>query len=241
MRRITGRNRRSQPIVAAALAADDPRAYGSPIWWHDPDVAASITQDGSNRVSSMLDLSGNGNDVTNAGASSTWPTLVAAELNGHAVLHFASQTLNKTLASPLLGTDWTVIAVVCRSTTATSGTIVRHGNVAANTGLDLTFPSGVRQVACKGVQLHNGGTMPAAADNTFEIWQAERVNGAAPTLKISGSADALSGTSTDYKTGANTLDYGTSVNAVRLAFCCAFNATGIDAAFVTALRTKYGI
>jgi hypothetical protein len=111
--------------------------------------------------------------------------------------------------------------------------------VANNTGLDLTFAANVRTVTCKGVAVHTGGTM---TNDTFEIWQLERINGSAPTLKVNNSADALTlSGSTGYLTGANTFDYGISLNACRIAFCCAFNATGISTAFVTALRTKYAI
>ena len=238
MRRVTGRDRRIRPVINS-YAADDPRAYGTPVWWHDPNVAASITKDGSNRVSSMLDLSTGGNDVANGGAVGTWPTYVAGALNGYPVLNFTNQTLNKSLGAPILGTDWTVILVGSnRSAGGTNGSFLRQGHVANNTGLDLTFVANVRTVACKGVQVHTGGTM---TNDTFEIWQVEKVSGSAPTLKINNSADALTGALTGYSTGANTFDYGVSTNVCRIAFCCAFNATGISTAFVTALRTKYAI
>lgn len=240
MRRNTGRDRRAQARIPTSYSADDPRAYGTPVWWHDPNVAASITKDGSNRVSSMLDLSTGGNDVTNGGANTTWPTYVAAAQNGYPCLQFLNQTLNKALGAAILGNDWTIIAAISnKSSSGTNGSILRQGHVANNTGLDLTFVANVRTVLCKGVASHTGGTM---TNDTFEIWQLERINGSAPTLKVNNSADALTlPGSTGYNTGANTLDYGISTNAMRMLFCCAFNATGISTAFVSALRTKYGI
>lgn len=241
MRRREGRSRRLGPAPRNQYAADDPRAYGTPVWWHDPDVAASITKDGSNRVSSMLDLGTGAVDVTNGGAVGTWPTWQAAALNGKAILRFVNQTLNKALGAALLGTDWTVFAVVSNAFTlagTTNGSFLRQGHVANNTGLDLTWVTGARTVTCKGVQVHTGGTM---TNDTFEVWQLERINGAPPTLKINGSTDALSGASVGYNTGANTFDYGISANGARLAFCCAFNSTGISSAFAAALKTKYGL
>lgn len=240
MRRPTGRDRRVAPLVSAAYAADDPRAYGTPLWWHDPAVAASITKDGSNRVSSMLDLSTNGVDVTNAGAVGTWPVLAAAALNGYAVLDFANQTLNRSLGAAILGTDWSIFAVVSnRSAITTNGNVLRQGNVGTNQGLDITFPASARTVLHKGVAGHVGGTMP---NNTFEVWWIERAAGAAPTLKVNGSNDVLTNAgSTNYLTGADTFNYGLSANAARIAFCCAFGTTGINAAFAAALKTKYGL
>lgn len=241
MRRNTGRDRRVQAYVpAAGYAADDPRAYGTPVWWHDPDLG--LTKDGSNRVSSMLDQSASGADVTNAGAVGTWPTQTTT-LNGHAVLRFAAtQTLNRALASPLITTDWTIVLVVANQFAATGSTncnFLRHGHVANNTGLDLTATAGTRTVTSKGVAVRTDGVM---TNDTWEVWKLERANGAAPTLTINNGAEALTSPgTTGYNTGANTLDYGISANGCLFAFCCAFNQTGISSAFVTALRTKYGI
>lgn len=240
MRRNTGRDRRLPAYTPSGYAASDPRAYGTPVWWHDPGVASTLTVDGSNRVSSMLDLGTGGVNVTNAGAVGTWPTKVAAALNGYDILSFANQTLNRALGAALLGTDWTIYLVVSnRSAYGTNGNILRQANTGANTGLDITFAANVRTITCRGVVIHTGGSM---VNDTFEVWQLERVAGQAPTLKINGSADALTNpATTGYTTGADTFNYGVSVNAMRLAFCCAFNATGISAAFGAALKAKYGL
>lgn len=239
MRRLTGRDRRIKQVVSG-YAASDPRAYGTPVWWHDPGVASTLTVDGSNRVSSMLDLGTGGVNVTNAGAVGTWPTRVSAHLNGYDTLLFTNQTLNKALGAALLGTDWTIFVVLSnRSSGGINGSVLRQGSVGSNTGVDLTFVSNIRTVTCKGVQIHSStGSM---TNDTYEVWEVSRVNGAAPTLKINGVTDPLSGAATGYSTTADTLNYGVSVNSVRIAFCCAFNATGISSAFGAALKTKYGL
>lgn len=233
---MTGRNRRVRGRPATNYAADDPRAYGTPVWWHEASLG--VTKDGSNLVSLWEDQIGS-TDPASAGASR--PTWNASGPNSRPYIRFVNDTLNVALASPLLGADWTVV-VVGRNTTAgsTSGTFLRQGHVANNTGLDLTFASGARNVLCKGGANHIGGTMVA---DTWEIWTASRVSGAAPTLLINGVNDPLTNSgNTTYNTGANTFDYGVGTNVCEIAECFAYAQSGMSlAALITALQAKYAI
>lgn len=236
MRRVTGRDRRIRPVTNN-YAATDPRKYGTPAWWHKSDAGITLNV---SKVTTWADQSGNAVDVTQA-VDATRPTYSASGgPNSYPSLRFANQSLNLSLASPLLTTDWTVV-LVCRATTAgsTSGTFLRHGHVANNTGLDIISSALTRRVTCKGVANHDDSTMTADA---WEIQAVSRANGAAPLMWVNNASQVLTNAaSTSYSTGANILDYGVAVNACELAEVIAYNTVIDTTALVTALRTKYAI
>lgn len=239
-RRQTGRSRRFPPRIVSGYAADDPRAYGSPVWWHEASLG--VTKDGSNNVDAWADQSGNARDVAQAGA--TRPVWNASGPNSRPYIRFVNDSLTLALGAAILGADWTIVVVGRNSSSggSTSGTFLRQGHVGSNTGVDLTFAVGVRNVLCKGVANHTGGTMTT---DLWEIWTASRVSSpaAAPTLLINGVNDPLtnSGT-TGYNATANELTYGVNSNICEIAECFAYNQSAMSlGALITALKTKYGI
>jgi len=217
--------------------ATDPRKYGTPAWWHKSDAGITLNV---SKVASWADQSGNGNDVTQ-GTDAARPTYFASGgPNSYPSLKFNNQSLNKTLGSPIITTDWTVV-LVCRalSTPTTSGTFLRHGHVTNNTGLDIASLGLQRQVTCKGVAIHADGNMTA---DGWEVIAVSRANAAAPLLWSNNVSQTLTNTGiTGYNTGANTLDYGVAVNACELAEVIAYKSVVDTTALVTALRTKYAI
>lgn len=219
--------------TAAGFAASDPRAYGTPVWWHEASLG--VTKNGSNIVSSWADQSGNGNTVT-SGAGPLW---VATGAGSRPYIEFTNKSLNRALASPLITTDWTLVLVCAKKAAQANGNLLRHGHVANNTGLDVTFIAGARTVTRKGVVVGSDASM---TDGTFEVQVLSRAAGAAPVLKVNDGAQALTNSgNTGYNTGANILDYGMSANVCWIAECCAFASVVNASALVAALKTKYGI
>lgn len=236
VRRKLGTQRRGQAF-RKQYADTDPRKYGAPVWWHKSDAGITLNV---SKVITWADQSGNAVNVTQ-GTDATRPTYSASGgPNSYPSLRFVNQSLNLPLASPLITTDWTVV-LVCRATTAgsTSGTFLRHGHVANNTGLDIISSALTRRVTCKGVANHDDSTMTADA---WEIQAISRANGAAPLMWVNNASQVLTNTaSTGYSTGANILDYGVAVNVCELAEVIAYNSVVDTTALVTALRTKYAI
>ena len=236
IRRPTGRGRRYNTF-RTQYADTDPRKYGTPAWWHRSDAGITLNV---SKVVTWADQSGNAVDVTQ-GTDATRPTYSAGGgPNGYPSLRFANQSLNRSLGSPLLTTDWTVV-LVCRATTlgSTSGTFLRHGHVANNTGLEVASFALTRRVTCKGAANHDDASMTA---DVWEIMAVTRTSGSAPTMTVNNSAQALSNSAnTTYNTGANILDYGVAVNVCELAEVIAYNSVVDTTALVTALRTKYAI
>ena len=223
--------------VAAGYSATDPRKYGSPAWWHKSDAGITLNV---SKVVTWADQSGNAIDVTQ-GTDATRPTYNASGgPNNYAYLRFANQSLNLSLGSPLITTDWTVVIVGRASSTgSTSGTFVRHGHVTNNTGLEISSAALTRRVTCKGAVNHDDAAMTA---DVWEIIAVSRAAGAAPLMWVNNSSQSLSNSAnTAYNTGANILDYGIAANVCELAEVIAYKSVVDTTALVTALRTKYAI
>lgn len=143
------------------------------------------------------DQSGNGRDVTGAGAAR--PTFTQRAINGKpgGTGDGTDDIMSSANTNPIGNGAYTAIGAWKNATAAASKYFLEYGTGSLGSGFDIGTEAGsVRGVGHSGVAAHND----AAISSNAEVWYARRGAAAAPTLQVDGTDQALTNSGT---TGMN--------------------------------------
>jgi len=170
------------------------------LMWYDVNDSATLTIDGSNRVSQMTDKSGNGYTVSNGGAATTWPVYTANAQNGKPVLTYtSSQLLSRAKVTALQGIGGLTVFIIGGGGGADR---FYHGQDASNrTEFVVNYTSNTlfAVVSNAGTQYGSVATSNANHKGAFIFDGSQtgnanrmkaRVDGAAVTLSFTGTIPA---------------------------------------------------
>lgn len=194
-----------QAAIAALSGAWTPASLPNLVGWWDASNTGSLTTETGGRVTQWNDLSGSGNHLTAASASTARPTSGTRTINSLNVLDFdGSANAMEATGVSAIPANRTYLAVILFDTS--TGTICAGGSSSV-VGFDWDLNSGKQRIVKQNIAVIALSTSTLSTATAYKIG-ASRVDGGSWALYTAGAADGSGTVATTWGATADHLVVG---------------------------------